>query len=107
VLPAVSYSDMRCRSVADRKRNIFMFETEYLMKKDGQPKAVVIPIELWEKLLPIPKEDNSFNELSEALEDYCLNRAMNEGRKTPLMNRDEALAYLEVKKCMQLSSEQK
>jgi len=33
-------------------------------------------------------------ELSEALEDYCLNRAMNEGRKTPLMNRDEALIYM-------------
>ncbi|MDM8549374.1 hypothetical protein QUF72_04815 [Desulfobacterales bacterium HSG2] len=70
-----------------------MFEIEYLMKRDGQPKAVVIPIELWEKLLP--KEDRSFNDLSEALEDYCLNRAMNEGRKTSLLNRDEALAYLE------------
>ena len=70
-----------------------MFEIEYLTNKNGHPKAVVIPIELWKTLLP--KEDSSFDELSEALEDYCLNRAMNEGRETPLLNRDEALAYLE------------
>lgn len=70
-----------------------MFEIEYLMKKDGEPRAVVIPIELWKTLLP--EEDASLNELSEALEDWCLNKAMNEGQKTPLMNRDEALKYLE------------
>jgi hypothetical protein len=68
-----------------------MLEIEYLINKDGQRKAVVIPIELWDKLLP--KEADSFDELSEALEDYCMDKAMDEGQKTPLLNRDEALAY--------------
>lgn len=70
-----------------------MFEIEYLMNKYGQPKAVVIPIEIWNELLP--KEDSSLNELSESLEDYCLNKAMDEGKKSPLLNRNEALKFLE------------
>ncbi len=70
-----------------------MLEVEYLMTKNGQPKAVLIPIELWNKILP--KEEFSAEELSEAVEDYCLNRAMDEGQKTPLLNRDDALKYLE------------
>jgi len=28
------------------------------------------------------------------MEDYCLNKAMDEAKKTPLLNRDEALDYL-------------
>ncbi len=70
-----------------------MLEFEYLIDKNGQPKAVVILMELWEKLLP--KENCSFDELSDALEDYCLGKAMDEGLKTPSLNRDEALRYLE------------
>jgi len=70
-----------------------MFEIGYLMNRNGQPQAVVIPIEIWNELLP--KEDFSFEELSESLEDYCLNKAMDEGMKTPLLNRKEALKYLE------------
>jgi hypothetical protein len=54
---------------------------------------VVIPIDLWRQLLPT--EDSSTEAIGEALEDYCLNRAMNEGKQTPLMNRAEALADLE------------
>lgn len=69
-----------------------MFEVEYLMSKDGKPKAIVIPIELWNKLLP--KENSSIDQLSEALEDYCLSKAMDEGQKSPLLNKDEALKYL-------------
>ncbi len=69
-----------------------MLEVGYLMNKKGQPKAVVIPIELWRKLLP--EEGGSPDELSDALEDYCLGKAMDEGRKTPLLSRDDALAYL-------------
>ncbi len=70
-----------------------MFEIEYLMSKNGKPKAVVIPIEVWRELLP--KEEGSLAELSEALEDYCLNKAMDEGKKSPLLNRNEALKFLE------------
>jgi hypothetical protein len=70
-----------------------MFEIEYLMNRHGQPKAVVIPIEIWNKVLP--KEDYSLDELSESLEDYCLSKAMDEGKKSPLLNRNEALKYLE------------
>ena len=49
-----------------------MVEVEYLTDKRGQQKAVVIPIELWRQLFP--KDD---------------------AQKTPLLNRKEALAYLE------------
>lgn len=45
-----------------------MFEVEYLTDKKGEPKAVVIPIELWRQLLP--QENSSFEALSEAIEDY-------------------------------------
>ena len=70
-----------------------MFEVEYLTDKKGQPKAVVIPIELWRQLLP--SEDASVEELSEGIEDYCLSKAMDEAQQTPLLSREEALNYLE------------
>jgi hypothetical protein len=70
-----------------------MLEVEYLTDKNGQQKAVVIPIELWRQLLP--KDDASIKEVSDEMEDYCLGRAMDEAQKTPLMNRKEALTYLE------------
>jgi hypothetical protein len=37
----------------------------------------------------------SDEELSEAMEDYCLSKAMDEAQGTPLLSREEALAYLE------------
>jgi len=70
-----------------------MFDLEYLTDKNGQLKAVVIPIELWEQLFQ--KDDASVEELSESVEDYCLNKAMDETQESPLLNREEALAYLE------------
>ncbi|MFH1563407.1 MAG: hypothetical protein ABIF11_08345 [Nitrospirota bacterium] len=70
-----------------------MVEVEYLTNRNGQPKAVVLPIELWRQLLP--KDDFSIEELSEEMEDYCLNKAMDESYNSPLLNRKEALAYLE------------
>ncbi len=70
-----------------------MLELEYLTDKSGQLKAVVIPIELWKQLLL--EDDASVEELSEALEDYCLSKAMDEAKETPLLSREEALAYLE------------
>jgi hypothetical protein len=72
-----------------------MPDIEYLTNKDGNAIAVVIPIELWRQLLPIPTEEASFEELPEAVEDYCLNKAMDEAVNTPLLTRSEALAYLE------------
>jgi hypothetical protein len=69
-----------------------MVEVEYLTDKNGQAKAVVIPIELWRHLFP--KDDVSVEELSEGIEDYCLGKAMDEAQKTPLLNRKEALTYL-------------
>jgi hypothetical protein len=70
-----------------------MTEVQYLTDREGRPQAVVLPIELWRRLLP--REDASAEELTEAVEDYCLGKAMDEGRRTPLLSRDEALAYLE------------
>lgn len=69
-----------------------MFELEYLTDKSGQLKAVVVPIELWKQLFL--KDDVSVEELSEAIENYCLSKAMDEAKETPLLSREEALAYL-------------
>lgn len=70
-----------------------MLELEYLRDKKGQLKAVVIPIELWKELFL--EDPDSIEELTEALENYALNRAMDEAKNTPLLNREDALAYLE------------
>ncbi len=70
-----------------------MLNIEYLTNKDGDAIAVVIPIDIWRKLLP--SEESSFEELAGAVEDYCMNKAMNEAVNTPLLTRSEALAYLE------------
>ena len=68
-----------------------MLEVEYLTDKNGRPKAVVIPVELWRQLL---LEENALAELAEEIEDYCLSKAMDEAQKSPLMTREEALTYL-------------
>ena len=70
-----------------------MLNLEYLTNQDGQPTAVVIPIEIWRQLLPF--ENASLENLSDAIEDYCLNKAMDEGKKSPLYSQDEAKAFLE------------
>lgn len=70
-----------------------MTGVQYLTDQDGEPRAVVLPIELWRRLLP--HEDATVEELNEALEDYCLSKAMDEGQETPLLDRDAALEYLE------------
>ena len=70
-----------------------MLEIEYLIDKNGDKKAVIIPIELWKKIMPID-EDNLDN-LPDAIEDYCLNKAMEEGLSSPLLDRESALKFLE------------
>ncbi|MEG3975180.1 hypothetical protein QT970_11225 [Microcoleus sp. herbarium8] len=67
---------------------------EYLTNKDGDVSAVVIPIELGRQLL-LPNEEVSVAQLAGAVEDYCMNKAMDEAVNTTLLNRSEALAYLE------------
>jgi len=68
-------------------------DIEYLTDKDGHPRAVVLPIDLWRRLLPIDEIREEV--LAEAIEDHCLNRAMDEGQKSPLLRREEALRYLD------------
>ncbi|WP_027403349.1 hypothetical protein [Aphanizomenon flos-aquae] len=70
-----------------------MLNLEYLTNTEGNTIAVVIPIDIWRQLLPT--EDASLDELAEAVEDYCMNKAMNKSVNTPLLNRAKALAYLE------------
>ncbi|NET08893.1 MAG: hypothetical protein F6K16_30180, partial [Symploca sp. SIO2B6] len=66
---------------------------EYLTDAAGNPKAVVIPIELWRKLLP--QSANSLKDLPENLEDYCLSKAMDEAIDSPVLSREDAIAFLE------------
>jgi len=70
-----------------------MQNLEYLTNQDGQPTAVVIPIDIWRQLLPF--ENASLENLSDAIEDYCLNKAMDEGKRSPLYSQDQAKAFLE------------
>ncbi len=70
-----------------------LLNLEYITNQEGQPTAVVIPIEIWRQILPA--DNFSLENLSEAIEDYCLHKAMDEGKNTPLYSRAEALAFLE------------
>ena len=70
-----------------------MLEIEYITDQQGKPKAVVIPIEIWRQLFP--EGDISLEQVSERLEDYCLSKAMDEAKQTPLFDREAALKYLE------------
>jgi hypothetical protein len=69
-----------------------VIEIEYVTDKAGQPKAVVLPIELWRRILP--SGDVTDEELADAIEDYCLGKAMDQGRQTTLLGREDALEYL-------------
>ncbi len=66
---------------------------EYLTNQDEEVSAVVIPIDLWRKI--IPNQEVSADQLADAVEDYCINKAMDEAVNTPFFYRSEALAYLE------------
>ena len=71
-----------------------MLNIEYLTDGEGQPTAVVIPIELWRQILP--QTDGSLEDLTEGIEAYCLSKAMDEAKATPLLSRDKALRFLEI-----------
>ena len=70
-----------------------MLNIEYLTDQNGKTKAVVIPIDLWNKLMP--SETINFDNLTDSLEDYCLNKGMDEAELTPLLDRETALKFLE------------
>jgi hypothetical protein len=73
-----------------------MINLEYLTNSVGETTAVVIPIEIWQQLLPNRDSyrDPSLEVLGDAIEDYCLNKAIDEGKNSPLYDRAEALAFL-------------
>ena len=66
---------------------------EYLTDKEGRQKAVVIPIALWRKIMP--QEGASLDQFPEEVENYCLNKAMDEAEETRALNKEDALRYLE------------
>jgi hypothetical protein len=66
---------------------------EYLIDAHGNPSAVVIPITLWRQIFP--ETSHPPENIAETIEDYCLNRAMDEAQTTPLLGREEALKFLE------------
>ena len=70
-----------------------MLEIEYLKDEEGKPTGVIIPIEVWKQIFP--EQDMTLDELSDKLENYCLNQAMDEAMSTPLLDRKTALQYLE------------
>ena len=53
-----------------------MLELEYITDENGQQKAFVIPTELWRKI--VATENASLEDISEEVENYCLNKAMDE-----------------------------
>jgi hypothetical protein len=70
-------------------------QLEFLADQKGKLKGVFVPIELWKKVFPqLPASEAEFKE---ALENYVLNKAMDEARKTPLLSKEEAMKFLEDK----------
>lgn len=67
---------------------------QYLTDTQGEPSAVVIPIDLWRKIFP-GNSITSTENIAEEIEDYCLNQATDEATETPLLDREAALEFLE------------
>lgn len=68
-------------------------QLEYLTDEQGNKKAVIVPIDIWEDIFP--EEIVNLEDLTEKLENYCLNKAMDEAKNTPLLDKDAALQYLD------------
>ncbi len=69
------------------------FSIQYLTDTQGNPNAVVIAIAIWQQIFP--ENLTSVEMLTESIEDYCLNRSMDEAIETPLLSQAEALKFLE------------
>ena len=65
---------------------------EYLTDGNGNQTAVVIPIELWRNILL--QDTDSIETIKENIEDYCLNKAMDEAKITPLLCSEQAIDFL-------------
>ena len=65
---------------------------QYLTDTQGNPNAVITAIAIWKQIFP--ENLNSVEMLTESIEDYCLNRAMDEALETPLLSQAEALKFL-------------
>jgi hypothetical protein len=65
----------------------------HLTDTQGNPNAVITAIAIWKQIFP--ENLNSVEMLTESIEDYCLNRAMDEALETPLLSQAEALKFLE------------
>lgn len=65
---------------------------EYLIDGNGNQTAIVIPIELWRNILL--QDTDSIETIKENIEDYCLNKAMDEAKMTPLLSREQAIDFL-------------
>ncbi len=65
---------------------------EYLTDTQGKLKGIFIPIKIWKKIFP--EFPQTLEELIESFEDYCLNKAMDEAKNTPLLSKEEALRFL-------------
>jgi hypothetical protein len=65
---------------------------EYLTDGNGNQTAVVIPIELWRNILL--QDTDSIETIKENIEDYCLNKAMDKAKITPLLSREQAIDFL-------------
>jgi len=72
-----------------------MNNIEYLTDINGKKKAVVVPIELWQKI--ISNDINSDKNLPEDLENYCLNKATEKVNLIPLLNAKSTLTFQEQK----------
>ncbi|MGL4499303.1 MAG: hypothetical protein ACRCU2_09625 [Planktothrix sp.] len=67
-------------------------EVGYITDSEGKLTAVVVPIDLWRQILP--QDNPSIETMTENIEDYCLNKAMDEAKETPLLSRQQALEFL-------------
>jgi len=58
---------------------------------NGNTSFVVIPYNFFNQFFP---EDFTIQAMSEYFEDYAMNTAMNEAKKTDLLGKEDALKYL-------------
>ena len=72
-----------------------MLHLEYVSDSKGNPKGVIIPIDIWKSIFESEGNEIDENIFIEKIENYCLNSAMDEAKETELLNKEEALKFLE------------
>jgi len=93
------FSDgIEIRNVFFVNRPVSINEAYRLDSGNAEGYAPEFPLSVTRKYIEFDQGDSSefqlnpADELSEAMEDYCLSKAMDEARETPLLSRDDALA---------------